>query len=215
MIRSFVIKLRTEVHKILHETIFNGRISKDKVCKGTLDAMHAKSIIISLFFLFLYIEGIFTGPDIRKIRANDTMFSNALNPIELRAWNSFKDVCDNFLGKNRSDDYNVRIDELIEAYGAMGCIMAPKMHLLQAHRNAFPYQDEVVRLLLSIFRYYSFVFVLIEASDEQGERFHQEIAVMESRYRGKDKVHMLADYCWQLIRSNNTNSHRPHFTTES
>lgn len=97
--------------------------------------------------LFRYIKGIFTGPDIRKIRAHDEMFSNALNPIELRAWNSFKDVCDNFLGKTRADDYNEKIDELIEAYGAMGCIMAPKMHLLQAHRDAFPYHDEVLQLL--------------------------------------------------------------------
>lgn len=101
-------------------------------------------------FISLYvphIKGIFTGPDIRNIRAHDEMFSNALTAVELRAWNCFKDVCDNFLGKRRSEDYNEKIDELIRAYGAMGCIMAPKMHLLQAHRNAFPYRDEVVQLI--------------------------------------------------------------------
>ena len=37
-------------------------------------------------------------------------------------------------------------------------------------------------------------------SDEQGERFHQDIKVMETRYQGRWDVHMMADYCWTLIR---------------
>jgi hypothetical protein len=37
-------------------------------------------------------------------------------------------------------------------------------------------------------------------SDEHGERFHQDIAVMEKRYQGKLSVNMLSDYCWSIIR---------------
>ena len=33
-------------------------------------------------------------------------------------------------------------------------------------------------------------------SDEQGERFHQDIKEMETRYRGRWDSRMEADYCW-------------------
>jgi hypothetical protein len=35
-------------------------------------------------------------------------------------------------------------------------------------------------------------------SDENGERFYQEISTMEKRYQGKWSPRMLADYCWTL-----------------
>jgi len=35
-------------------------------------------------------------------------------------------------------------------------------------------------------------------SDEQGEYFHQDIKVMESRYQGRWDIHMMADYCWSF-----------------
>ncbi|UYV66594.1 hypothetical protein LAZ67_4002243 [Cordylochernes scorpioides] len=37
-------------------------------------------------------------------------------------------------------------------------------------------------------------------SDEQGERFHQDIKVMEERYQGVWDYIMMADYCWNLFR---------------
>ncbi|GFU98556.1 uncharacterized protein TNCV_3653871 [Trichonephila clavipes] len=39
-------------------------------------------------------------------------------------------------------------------------------------------------------------------SEEQGERFHQDIKEMERRYQGRWKVNMMADYCWMLKREN-------------
>jgi len=36
--------------------------------------------------------------------------------------------------------------------------------------------------------------------DEHGERLHQDIAVMEKRYRGRCSPSMLADFCWTLTR---------------
>ncbi|UYV69311.1 hypothetical protein LAZ67_6003224 [Cordylochernes scorpioides] len=35
-------------------------------------------------------------------------------------------------------------------------------------------------------------------SDEQGERFHQDMKVMEERYQGVWDCRMMADYCWNL-----------------
>ena len=37
-------------------------------------------------------------------------------------------------------------------------------------------------------------------SDEQGERFHQDLKIMEERYQGRWDVHMMADYCWSIKR---------------
>jgi len=36
--------------------------------------------------------------------------------------------------------------------------------------------------------------------DEHGERFHQDIAAMEGKYKGKRSPSRLADYCWTLMR---------------
>ena len=35
-------------------------------------------------------------------------------------------------------------------------------------------------------------------SEQQGERLHQNITVMEERYQGRWDTHMIADYCWNL-----------------
>ena len=39
-----------------------------------------------------------------------------------------------------------------------------------------------------------------DVSDEQGERFHQGIKVIEERYQGRMDKRMMADYCWSLKR---------------
>jgi len=39
-----------------------------------------------------------------------------------------------------------------------------------------------------------------EVSDEHGERFHQDILIIEKRYQGEWTSSMLADYCWTLKR---------------
>ena len=38
-------------------------------------------------------------------------------------------------------------------------------------------------------------------SEEQGERFYQDIKCMEKQYQGSWNVNMLADYCWELQRA--------------
>ena len=63
----------------------------------------------------------------------------------------------------------------------MGCNTSLKIHFLDSHLNFSPEN-------------------LREVSDEHGERFHQDILVMEERYNGKWSSSTLADYCWTLKR---------------
>ncbi len=59
--------------------------------------------------------------------------------------------------------------------------MSIKVHFLFSHLDRFPGN-------------------LGDYSEEQGERFHQDIKTMEERYQGKWDEHMMADYCWNLLR---------------
>lgn len=118
---------------------------------------------------------------------NDENFTEKLNQVERRAWMGFISLCDNFLGKTRSNDYGAIVNEFLQAYGDMGCRMSIKIHFLHSHLDFFPEN-------------------LGKFSDEQGERFHQEMASIEQRFHGKNKIHMLADYCWSLKRETSDSS---------
>jgi hypothetical protein len=124
--------------------------------------------------------GVFTGPDIRKLMLDET-FHRMLNPKELRAWLAFKAVVSGFLGNNREDNYADLVRELLSAYQSLGCTMSIKIHFLHSHLEFFPEN-------------------LGALSDEQGERFHQDIAEMERRYQGHWNPSMMGEYCWSLVR---------------
>ncbi|UYV67757.1 hypothetical protein LAZ67_5001915 [Cordylochernes scorpioides] len=49
-------------------------------------------------------EGIFVGPQIREF-LQDEYFQNSLNEVEAAAWNSFRNVCKNFLGSVQVENY--------------------------------------------------------------------------------------------------------------
>ncbi|KYN17742.1 hypothetical protein ALC57_09970, partial [Trachymyrmex cornetzi] len=76
------------------------------------------------------------------------------------------------------------VHEFLSAYEKMDCNMSIKIHFLHSHLDFFPEN-------------------LGQMSDEQGERFHQEIRTIEERFQGKSSINMLADYCWSLIRETN------------
>lgn len=120
-------------------------------------------------------EGVFIGPQIRKIIA-DSHFEDLLSSTEKDAWLAFKSVVANFLGNNKSPDYVNIVQKCISAYSLMGCNMSLKIHLLDSHLDFFPEN-------------------LGSVSDEHDERFHQDISVMESRYQGRWSAAMFADYC--------------------
>ena len=66
--------------------------------------------------------------------------------------------------------------------------MSVKVHFLYSHLDYFPEN-------LGAF------------SEEQGERFHQDIKVMEKRYQGRWNISMIADYCWSLMRETSEFEH--------
>jgi hypothetical protein len=125
-------------------------------------------------------EGIFNGPDVRKI-LNDRHFQSLLPKQHELAWVSFRDVVKNFLGNKRSEQYVSIVAQMITNFHLAGCKMSLKVHFLDSHLDKFPSNCG-------------------QYSEQQGERFHQDIAILESRYRGKWNTQMMADYCWSLIR---------------
>ena len=82
------------------------------------------------------IESVFVGPQIRKLILND-MFDKTLNETELAAWKSFKQVCLNFLGIHKPDDFEDVVANLLRNYLIMGCKMSLKVYFLHSHLPFF------------------------------------------------------------------------------
>ncbi|UYV73968.1 hypothetical protein LAZ67_11001635 [Cordylochernes scorpioides] len=68
-------------------------------------------------------------------------------------------------GNRRDDNYKELVQNVLKRYEALGVNMSIKVHYLHSHLDKFP--DN-----------------LGAYSDEQGERFHQDIEVMKKRYQG-------------------------------
>lgn len=132
--------------------------------------------------------GIFVGPQIRQL-IKDEYFLQQMTVVEKNAWKGFVSVCENFLGNTKSVNYEEIVHEMLSAYHALGCKMSIKLHHLHAHLNMFPSN-------------------LGQMSDEQGERFHQEISRIEQRYVGKSKISMLSNYCWSIKRDTDRNVYK-------
>ena len=132
--------------------------------------------------------GVVDVPQIRKL-IKDEGFTAQMSAREKRALTSFWVVTSNFLGKHRSPDYEEQVKELLESYRSLGARMSIKMHFLSSHLDYFP--DNCG-----------------DYSEEQGDRFHQELRQMEERYRGYWDISMLADYCWCLKRDFPNSTHK-------
>lgn len=126
--------------------------------------------------------GIFDGPQIRTL-LRDPHFLTTMTEAQVRAWNAFSNVVQNFLGNKKADNYEEIVEELLLSLQELGCRMSIKVHYLHSHFEEFPEN-------------------LGDVSKEQGERFHQDIKVMEERYQGRWDSNMMADYCWSLVRDN-------------
>jgi hypothetical protein len=70
---------------------------------------------------------------------------------------------------------------MLEKFKVLGCLMRLKIHFFNSHLDIFPEN-------------------LCTVSEEQGERFQQDIKEMERRYQGRWNVKMMGDYCWTLHR---------------
>lgn len=120
----------------------------------------------------------FDGSMIRKLFKDDD-FKTQLNRTELAAWLALISVSENFLGNRQSPDYRQLVANLIKTFETQGIKETVKLHFLRSHLDSFP--TNCGRL-----------------SDEQGERFHQEMCGVEKRYQGRCNKGMLAEYVWSL-----------------
>ena len=111
-----------------------------------------------------------------------------INEIELASWLSFVEVAQSFLGNRKADNYKDIVQKLLDNFQALGINMRIKVHFLHSHLDRFPEN-------------------LGDVSDEQGERFHQDIKVMEERYQGRWGKKMISDYCWCLKRDKPDSQH--------
>jgi len=84
-------------------------------------------------------------------------------------------VVTGFLGNRRADNYKNLVGKLL-SYQKLGCDMSVKIHFLSSHLDFFPENCGSI-------------------SDEHGERFHQGIAAVEGRDKGKWSPSMIAAYC--------------------
>lgn len=125
-------------------------------------------------------EGIFDGPQIRRLM-KDKDFPKSMSIEEKKAWNSFVDVCTKFLGNHKDPDHKNIVENMVNNYAAIGCLMSLKLHFMDSHHDYFANNNG-------------------DESDEQGERFHQDIKEMEQHYQGFWDERMLGDYCWSLKR---------------
>ena len=106
-----------------------------------------------------------------------------MTAVEAQAWVAFTNVVQGFLGNKKDNNYKDIVDELLLSLRGLGCRISIKLHYLHSHLDKFP--DN-----------------LGDVSEEQGERYHQDIKVMEDRYQGRWNSYMMSDYCWSLMRAN-------------
>ena len=57
--------------------------------------------------------------------------------IERRACKSFVSLVQGFLGNHKADNFREIVEELVDPYEKMGCIMLLKLHVLHSHINEF------------------------------------------------------------------------------
>ncbi|XP_058858437.1 uncharacterized protein LOC117432411 isoform X3 [Acipenser ruthenus] len=132
--------------------------------------------------------GVFVGPQIKTIlECNE--FPKKLTSKEKAAWNSFVAVVRGFLGNHKAENYVELVETLVKNYGTMGCRMSLKVHILDAHLDKFKENMGAY-------------------SEEQGERFHQDILDFERCYQGQYNENMMGDYIWGLIRESDLQYNR-------
>lgn len=99
------------------------------------------------------------GPQIRTL-INDSNFDKNLTNKGLDVWLSLKAVIKWFLGNHRAENAEQLVNDMLKAYEIIDCRMSIKIHFLHSHFSFF-------------------LSNLGAVSDEQGERFHQDIKKLE------------------------------------
>jgi len=64
--------------------------------------------------------------------------STKLNSTGRRAWKTFENVCRNFLGNKKVENYSETVQEPVASYSAVGHNMSLTLHFLHSHFDLFP-----------------------------------------------------------------------------
>ena len=128
------------------------------------------------------------GPEVKRL-INSVDFPKMLSEVERTAWTCFVPVFNGFLGNHKAENYRELVDGLVDAYQKMGCRMSRKVHVLHAHLDEF--KDNMG-----------------DYSEEQGERFHEDVRSFEEQYKGQYNESMMGDYIWNLLRESKLTYHR-------
>ncbi|KAI6651349.1 hypothetical protein LOD99_5316 [Oopsacas minuta] len=109
--------------------------------------------------------GIFDCAQIRSPIRN-TGFVQSMTNLESPARCAFVLVVNNFLGNNKANNYIDLVNDMIYKFKDLDVKIRIKVHYLFSHLDRFLEN-------------------LGDLSEEQGERFHQVIKVIEERYQGR------------------------------
>ena len=101
----------------------------------------------------------------------DAAFTNTMNDMESQALNAFTEVAKKFLGDVKDPRYEEIVENMLGKLRVLEPNMSLKLQLLQSHLECFP--DN-----------------LWTFSEEQSERFYQDLKETERRYEGRWDVNM-------------------------
>ena len=104
-------------------------------------------------------SGIFDGPQIRKLM-QDQIFTARMTAAERAAWCSYVSGIREFLGNTKPSNYRNLVNVMLQNFQALGARMSIKLHYIFSHLDYFSEN-------------------LGDVSEEQGERFHQDIRTMK------------------------------------
>ena len=76
--------------------------------------------------------GIFDGPQVRQL-LKDSDLQKHMNIKEKAAWNAFDEVVKNFLGNEKSVNYENIVKNLVKTFKTLGANMSIKLHYLDSH----------------------------------------------------------------------------------
>ncbi|GBM11241.1 hypothetical protein AVEN_267813-1 [Araneus ventricosus] len=119
----------------------------------------------------------------------DENFETEMEAKKRKAWESFQLIIASFLGNKKDSNYKSIAEEMIKNFKILGCSISLKVHFLDSHLDYFPEN-------------------LGQVSEQQGERFNQDMKQMKRRYQEKWNLSMIADYCWMLRTDNPFKVHK-------
>jgi hypothetical protein len=108
-------------------------------------------------------QWIFVGPDIRHL-ISDEIFVTTMVIVERKAEIALKDVISKFWANYRDQNYRNVLNHMLDKFKELGCNVSLKVNFLDFHLDFFPANFGAV-------------------SEEQPERFHQDIKEMGRRYQ--------------------------------